>query len=534
MAFPDNILKVFGWKNKSISRKVRPDDLSSQESPASRYYNNAMSLPYERRKKYDLYDDMDEIDDVVSILDAYAEDSTQEDKEQNASIWIKAEDPKVQKELTEMFQRIKVEELLEPTTRDLGKYGDDFWVPQVDDDLIVGADFPDPRDMERVEHKDGTLLGFESTEALQSLRQSYSSGGKIELTYKPWEVVHFRLYKRKRRPREKFRNIYGTSLLDGSEKVAKQLRILSDMLVIHRMLNSIDRMKYGVWVGNAPTEEEILVLKRWKDALKRKPYVDPVAGRYDQNFDPTAWVEDIFWPMRGEGESSVDVIQGRPNVGDIVDIEHFENKFFGSLRAPKGYFGREGDLNSRATLASQDMKWARSCLSLQTGVKNGFHRLCQVQLALRQIDPYSKFYVMMVAPSSLEELTRFDAMNSKIDIADRLASLGETLDLTKEKWREHILKGILGFTDDDVRLYTDDPDATDNGDDPPEDEDVGEFDHLSEFMTKLKGNEVSDFTYNPEYVRKSELPILSELMEDAGVSLSSALPIPEMDEGEDE
>ncbi len=528
MAFPDNILSLFGWKSKrglSID-KMKPGEIvgTGDASAASRYYSNAMGIPFERRRKYDVFDDMDEIDDVASIMDAYSEDSTQESIEYKSSIWIEAEDKKVKEELEELRKRTQWDEVDTATARDVGKYGDDFAILTVEDKDIVGLDWADPRDIERVEHKNGTLLGFEKTSELGKIRSNFSrnTAEKVSLTYKPWDIVHFRLYRRKRRRGEKYRNIYGTSLMEGSERVTKQLRILTDMLVIHRLTQSLDRVKYGIYVGEAPTEEEIMILKRWKNIFKRKAHIDPVNAKFDTQFDPTAWIEDVFWPLKENGESTSDVIPGRPNVGDIVDVDYFDNKFFGSFRAPKAYFGREGEINLKATISSQDMKWGRSCISLQKSVKNGFRRMGQIQLALKGMDPYAKFTIGMVPPSALEELTRLDAMNLRLDAVERLAATGETLGLKQELWRKHIMKAVLGMTDQDIELYA-------GGVEREPEPDTKE--QLGEFMERLRLARSIEFM--PEYVRRIELPPVAEITsgdqqpEKVEIHLRSLHPIPD-------
>ena len=535
MTVSNKLLSLFGWQNKAGPRITRnnADELvgGGGGTTASRFYNDAMKLPYERRRRYDTFDEMDEIDDVVSILDAYSEDSTQDSIEHKSSVWVEASDAKVKKECEELFKRLNVDEFTDSIARDVAKYGDDFAILNIEGNEIVNWNWADPRDIERVEHVNGTLLGFENSSDLKSLRQKVSSAGSgsetIKFAYKPWEVVHFRNYKTKRRRNEKFRNIYGTSLLEGSERVTKQLRLVTDMLVIHRLANSLDRIKYGIYVGQAPTEEEIMILKRWKSIFKKKSYIDPTNNRYDGRFDPSSWSEDIYWPVRENGESTADVIPGRPNVGDIVDVEFFDNRFFGSMRAPKGYFGREGEINAKATLSSQDMKWGRSCMSIQKAIRTGLVRLCKIQLALKGIDPGKNFTVAMVSPSSLEELTRLDALNLKIDAAERLATLGETLKFNQDKWRNHILRGVLGMSEKDIKLYTSpDKEGSDTDADDGEDEEILDRDTLSEFIGKL----VPSISAISEQVRSSELPNAAN--EKFSFELRSLHPIPEETEPE--
>lgn len=478
MAVANRLRAIFGWQTTSAPpdkpRKGSKLTQAQMQFGVNPYqaYASAVKPPYDRRRRYDIYDEMDEMEMVSSILDAYAEDCTQFDREKKASAWIEAEDGKVKKILDAMFERVKVEEWVEAECRDVAKYGDDFCELDIDDTIgITGIDWRDPRDIERIENRQGTLVGFEETKNLKNIIAQVDKGDKkVSYTYKPWDIVHFRLYRRKREWKQKYRNIYGTSILAGSERIAKQVKILDDMLMVRRLTKTLDTRVYKIDTARSSVEEEVLILKRWKNALKRKPFIDPSnTQRFDTPFDPFTFQEDLFWPVREGSNSSMDVISGQPNVADIVDVEHFRDKFFGSLRAPKGYFGYEGDLNAKATLSAQDMKWGRGCNAIQRAVRNGLTRMCQIELALHDIDAMTaKFTVRMVVASVLEDLSRLEAMQTMIDAADRMAGLGETLRLDSDAWREHILKSVLGMTSQEIKKYS----SGGSGDDPSTEPDV--------------------------------------------------------------
>ena len=479
MAVVDKLRLLFGWSGSlpPPDKRRKSDELNQMQSQFGvnpyQNYNNTVRPPYERRRRYDIYDEMDELPEIASVLDAYAEDCTQTDREHNCSVWIEAEEKEVRKILEELFDRLNVQEYVEAIHRDVAKYGDDFAELDIED-KIVGWDWRDPRDVERIENRQGTLVGFEETVLLKdviplldgssptTVINDTSSGNKeidnIEFTYKPWDMVHFRLYKRKREWRQKFRNIYGTAVLAGAERISKQVKILDDMLMVRRLTKTLDTRIYKIDTGRASVEEELRILKRWKNSLKRHPFIDPTNGRFDSQFDPFTFQEDLFWPVSENSNSSVEVVQGNPNVADIVDVWHFRDKQFGVLRAPKAYFGFEGDVNSKSTLANQDIKWGRACNSLQRAVRNGLTRLCMIELSLHNIDATKvNFQIKMVVPSVLEDLSRLEAMQTFVDIAERLISLGEHMQLEPDEWRLHILKSVLGMSGDEIDKFMSHP-----------------------------------------------------------------------------
>jgi hypothetical protein len=478
MAVVDKLRQLFGWGGEvpPPDKPRRSDGLGQMDSQFGynpyRSYANAVKPPYDRRRRYDIYDEMDELPEISSVLDAYAEDCTQFDREKKASVWVEARDKEDEKILNNMFDRLQVADHIEPIHRDVGKYGDDFAELDIEAQ-IEGWDWRDPRDIERIENRQGTLVGFEETANLKELvpmldgatplttiQQSTAPTEKqsLSFSYKPWDMVHFRLYRRKREWKQKFRNIYGTSLLAGAERIAKQVKILDDMLMVRRLTKTLDTRVYKIDTGRSTPEEDVMILKRWRNAIKRRPYIDPAGNRFDSPFDPFTFQEDLFWPVREGSASSVEVIPGQPNVSDIMDIAHFRDKEFGALRAPKAYFGFEGDINAKATLSTQDIKWGRACNSLQRAARNGLTRLCQIELALHNRDAlHSEFVVKMVIPSVLEDISRLEAMQTFIDVAERMVSLGEHLQLDPDSWRRHVLQTTLCMSTQEVDLFLSPP-----------------------------------------------------------------------------
>jgi len=798
MAFVDKLKGIFGWgvPVPRVPREKDTPDVFQTKNPADEYHDMMETRKAKRRDRYDVYDAMDRMADVSSILNAYSEDATQMSQEHERTVWIEGDDKNTVNELIQMFDRIGVEDWVDALARDVGKYGDDFGrVVAAEKIGVTSLEWRDPRDVERIENREGVLLGYESTKYLGNYERRLQEDPKALPSFSPWDFVHWRLYREKRLPREKHRNIYGTSLLSGSDRIAKQVKILDDLLMIIRLTRSLDRRIYYVDTGRSPVEEEVRILKRWRRALKRKTYIDPAQGRFDSRFNPYAWCitgdtsislldgrertveqlleeygtkktfwvysrdpatmqivpgkarcvgktrlnaelvrvtldngeslrctpdhrwmlrdgsyreacdlrpgdslsplyrktfdgyeqvsmfgrwwmthrlvaehyfgdlddlvvhhydfdrrnntptnlvpmtdaehneisghgwrvvndsveltekrlaalraaypskrrseamrrrwrdpgfrakmskavsdswtdpdnnrlrlealrdrnseryyedpehrekmlenlgrapnnhevlsvescsetedtydisvdtyrnfgltagvfihnsEDEFWPTKENTNSRVENISGLGNVGEMVDIDHFRDKFFGSFGAPKAYFGYEGDVNAKATLSSQSIRWARSVGSLQHAVRQGLTRLCQIHLAYKDMDTdANKFRVMMVTPSVLELLDRLEAWQVVVDVAQALAGLGETLGLDKLEWTIYILENTLWLPKQDIKKFVKllrksakanqaPPPSDDSGDEePPDDSDQDQEEAKRERLTEI-------------------------------------------------
>ena len=406
-----------------------------------------------RIEGYDTYDAMDELSDIHSVLDDYAGDSTQVDQDTKNIVWVEGEDQDVVDECNDLLHNIlMVDDWAEGSCRDIAKYGDDFTRPVLSEDGVTSLEWLDPREIERIESRDGVLLGFEWLINLENFMDSVSKDVSVTPSLKPWEVIHFRRYVEKRVPGESSRNVYGTSILKASERPAKQNKILDDILMIARLTRGLDRYIFKVDVGNSAISESVSILKSWMRHLKRKVFIDPTTGRFDSRYKPMDFTQDIFWPIKENSKSDVTSVPGITDVKNIVDINYFRDKLFGSLRANKAFYGYEGEGSSSNTASSQSIKWARSVVSVQKAFKIGISRMCQIHLALKGLDTNSVFTVMMVNPSLLEQLERLEAYASTIDIADRMLVMGQNFGFEKRAWVDYIMRNVLWLSNTEIDM----------------------------------------------------------------------------------
>lgn len=433
--------------------------LYGRDSQVDAYFDYLRSAT-SRMERYDTYDAMDEESDVSSVLDGYAEDATQIDHDEEKVVWVEGDDQSVVDELNHMLHnQLKVDDWIEGCARDTAKAGDDFGRLVFDQNGemgVVSIEWLNPRAVERIENRDGVLLGFEWTDCLEKYMErvhAAKEGEEVTPSLNPWDVVHFRRYIEKRLPENLTRNIYGTSVVARAEKPAKRVKIFDDLLMISRLTRAMDRHVYKIDTGNSAVEEVVRILKSWKRALKRQQYIDPTTGKFDSRFDPLSFTQDIFFPVSSNSNSTVETLPGITNISDIADMELFINKLYGSMRASKADYGYEGETDLTKTASNRSVKWAKAVVSLQKALKQGITRICQIHLAWKGMSADAeKFKVMMVSPSTLELLERLEAWQTLVDVADRMVSLGDTMGFEKRAWSDYILRNVLWLSRQEIAM----------------------------------------------------------------------------------
>jgi len=477
--------ELMGWGDKKIPPPQHGPDKFDEMNMYDKFgqtydrYLNYMTLPADRLALYNLYEDIADVAEIGSVLDGYAEDATQFEQMQQRTVWCEADDDEIVEEVHHLFDVIGVEEWIEGLAHDTAQYGDDFCRLHYDEKIpqkgILGVEWLDPREVERVEDPYGNLIGFAQLQTQQSIGMKTSVND--EDLWMPYDVVHFRLLSQKFM---RFRGgveqrygetaMYGTSLLWNVRRVGKQVRLLEELLIIYRLSKAVDRFIYYVDVGKggSPAQQQ-RTLNDWRRAMKKREYKNPTTGEFDVLYHAAALDDDIYWALHGDVQNSrVEVRPAVGNVTDAVDYDAFINKLFAGLRAPKAYFGYEGDVNAKATLSSQDIRFARGVKKIQRSIINGLTRIAQIHLifkkGLKPEDVERVFTLRMVDPSQLELIQRLEADQVKLDIAARYLEFGETAGLNKVAWVIHVLQNVLNMSNDDIQRFASDI-LKDGGDD---------------------------------------------------------------------
>lgn len=463
------------------------------------YYRKYTHLNPDRLSLYDDYDEMDQMTLLASALDLYAEDSTQADHEKGVALWIEAEDEEVKTELDKMLARINLEEDITAIARGIAKYGDDFEATMYNEEHgVFGLTFLEPKIVWRHEDKNQVLEGW-----------SVGAAKKIDEkpNYKPWDIVHG-LRKGRRR-----NEMYGDSILLPARLVYKILKLMEEQMVMYRLSMHPDRLVFYVDIGAASPDEGRTILDAWRRAMQKKQFFNPKTGQYQEEYNPWALDNNIYWATRPNSESKIEKLSGSSNVGEIFDVEYFRDLIFSAIRVPKAFLGFEGDINAKATLAQQDIRFARGVKGIQRATRMMIHRAGQIHLGLRQRNPRDRKYAFktkMTPVSYLDEAQRADLYQLRFELLDRMSRLSTDFEgtLDQKKWLTYLLVDIAGFSKELVAKLMDlGGDEVQGDEDPTKDEKraLGEAIQSSPTARKMLA-EMKEMSREAEQVPEQEVP----------------------------
>jgi len=169
---------------------------------------------------------------------------------------------------------------------------------------------------------------------------------------------------------------FGKSILENIFKVFKQKELLEDAMLIYRVQRAPERRMFKIDVGNMPSHMAMAFVERVKNEMHQRripTYGGGGQNIMDSSYNPLSINEDFFFPVGADGRgSSVEMLQGGQNLGEIDDLKYFNNKMARGLRVPSSYLPTGPDDSDRAltdgkvgTALIQEYRFNQYCERLQ-------------------------------------------------------------------------------------------------------------------------------------------------------------------------
>ena len=240
-------------------------------------YSNPYSVAQNRRAAYEIrkndlfrdYELMDQDPIIASALDIYSDECTVDNIE-GEILKIRTENSQVSKILHNLFYDIiNIEFNLWSWIRNMTKYGDFYLrLDIVDKYGVVNVNPVSAYDVTRLEDHDPEnpqLIQFEIETEKKEIIENY-------------EIAHFRLLS------DTNFLPYGRSLLEGGRKVFKQLTLMEDAMLIHRIMRAPEKRIFKIDVGNIPPREVEQFMQKIINKMKKIPVIDQSTGEYNLKY----------------------------------------------------------------------------------------------------------------------------------------------------------------------------------------------------------------------------------------------------------
>ena len=395
---------------------------------------SAQSMAYHqvRRELFRDYDAMDSDPIIASALDIYADESTTKN-EFGDVLQIRSSNEKVREVLQNLYYDImNVEFNLWPWARNMVKYGDFFLGLEIEPGKgiinIVPQSIYYTERLEQTDPQNPNYVKF---------KVEMSQSGKVE--WENFEMAHFRLLS------DTNFAPYGKSMVENARRVWKQLSLMEDAMLIHRIMRAPEKRVFKIDIGNIPPTEVDNYMQKIINKMKKVPFVDKNSGDYNLKYNMQNLVEDFYLPVRGsDSGTSIEPLGGLEYTA-IEDIEYLKNKMFAALKIPKAYLSYDENVNGKATLAAEDVRFARTIERIQRTMVSELTKIGIVHLAAQGIDDSEmvNFELSLTNASTIYEQEKVNLWSEKV----RLATDVGGLNMLSKEW---VYQNVFGMGKDEM------------------------------------------------------------------------------------
>ena len=413
-----------------------------------------LQYQYLRTYLYSDYDTMDTDAIVASALDIISDECTLKN-DMGEVLQIRSSDDDIQKILYNLFYDVlNIEFNLWSWVRQMCKYGDFFLKMEIAEKYGVyniipytayhiqrreNFDLENPAKVQFLYSPDGYYTGGSGYYATPNTKPTDN-----QIVFDNYEIAHFRLLT------DVNYLPYGRSYLEPARRLFKQYVLMEDAMLIHRIARAPEKRIFYVNVGNIPPQEVEAFMQKTISTMKKTPLMDEKTGEYNLKYNMQNLLEDFYIPVRGNDTATkIDTTKGLEYNG-IEDVAYLRDKLFAALKVPKAFMGYEKDLTGKATLAAEDIRFARTIDRIQRILISELYKIALVHLYTQGYDGESltNFELKLTTPSIIAEQEKIALMKEKVDLAQSMLE-------TKIIPSDWIYDNIFQFSQDQYDEYRD-------------------------------------------------------------------------------
>jgi len=238
-------------------------------------------------------------------------------------------------------------------------------------------------------------------------------------------------------------------------KPVNQLKMMTDSLVIYRIARAPERRIFYIDVGNLPKLKAEQYMRDIMARYRNKVVYDSATGDVKDDRKFMTMLEDFWLPRREGGRGTeITTLPGGSNLGEIADIEYFQNKVYQSLNIPVSRFQQSSGFNfgRQAEITHEEIKFIKFINRLRKKFNHLFTDLLRTQLLLKNIVTDSDFDDLKENISfSYAQDQYFQEMKEAENMRNRIDLLTQMQPFVGRFYSDnYIKKNILRLNDEEI------------------------------------------------------------------------------------
>jgi len=196
-----------------------------------------------------------------------------------------------------------------------------------------------------------------------------------------------------------------------------------------------------------------------KDIMTRyrnKIVYDSTTGEIKDDRKFMTMLEDFWLPRREGGRGTeITTLPGGENLGQIADIEYFQNKVYMSLNIPTSRFTQSSGFNfgRQAEISNDEIKFAKFVSRLRRKFNALFDDLLETQLVLKGVitpedwpEIKNKLQYVYAQDQYYLEMKEAENLRNRVDVLNQMSPY---VGIYYSK--DYIRKNVLRLTDDEIK-----------------------------------------------------------------------------------
>ena len=246
------------------------------------------------------------------------------------------------------------------------------------------------------------------------------------------------------------------SYLHKAIKPTNQLKMIEDALVIYRVSRAPERRIFYIDVGNLPKVKAEQYVQDIMNKFRNKLVYDANTGEIKDDKKHLSMMEDFWMPRREGGKGTeITTLDGAQNLGQIEDINYFQNKLFQSLNVPMSRLRPDTgfSIGQSSTITRDEIKFSKFISRLRNKFSGLFSSILRIQLISKGIirdDEWEE--ILEGIKYTFQQDNHYAELKDAEIMQNRLATLN-SIDMFVGKYYSinWVRKNVLMQTDEEIK-----------------------------------------------------------------------------------
>lgn len=209
--------------------------------------------------------------------------------------------------------------------------------------------------------------------------------------------------------------------IENCRRAYRQLSMIEDSVVIHRMVHAPLRFLFNVDVGRLPVPQAEAYLRKLQSQYWSTKTFDMDQGDIVKKYAPQSTL-DSFWFAKRQGQeaTTVETFGGQMSDGNLDALDWFIKKLYRSLKTPTSRLNNETGYNDGTEMLREELKFAKMIIRQQQRFAQGIKRAFVTHLKFKEMfDDWDlfedNFRVEFNVPTNFYDMRESQKLNLKIE-----------------------------------------------------------------------------------------------------------------------